>query len=225
MTTATYRAAAVASALSAVTTFLLWFLPRLYASPEGFDATLLLHQNIAYISRLWVNFIHVFLALAAYGGAAMLLWRRSPGLAGFGFLCFLVWGIVELIGVSLNLFAVNFTWRAGFASATPDVQEQVRVLLAWFPVFWDALFFLLLVAFLLGTTCYGLAAVAGRGLERLLGLLFLLAVPLTVAILLGGYASMTVFDGVVEAAYPILQPLSRGVLAAWLWRAARQAVA
>ena len=204
--------------ISAITTFLLWLLPRHYDAPESFEAALQLHQNHVYMSRLWVNFIHIFFALAAYLATASLLRRRSACLASFGFICFCLWGFVELIGVTISIFAVNAIWRAEFSGATPDVQGHYRVLLLGFDGVWDALFFLLLVGFLFGTTCFGLAALKGRGLERLLGVLFLLAAPLTVAIMVSGYTSIRIFDVLISSAYPILQPISRALLGAWLWK-------
>lgn len=220
MSTTSYKIAAVASALSVVTTILLWLLPRLYTSPQGFDEILQLHKNPIYIARLWVNFIHIFLALLAYFAATILFWRRSPTLAGFGLICFLLWGFIELVGVSTNIFAVNFSWRAQFASASPEVQAQLKVLLLGFPAVWDALFFVLLTGFLVGTFCFGVVAISGRGLEWWVGVFFLLAVPLTLAIMLGGYTSVSFLDGVVSWTYPVLQPISRALLAAWLWGAA-----
>ena len=219
MSATSLRVAGAAAFLSAVTTFLLWLLPRLYDAPAGFEQAILMHQDTAYIARLWVNFVHIFLCLAAYGAAAVLLWKRSPALAGFGFVCFLLWGFTELIGVSINLFAVNFTWRAQFQSATPEVQEQLRVLLTWFPAMWDALFFVLVNGFLAATTCYGLAALPGKGLERWSGALFLLGTPLTLGIIVGNYTSLTIFSDIMDWIYPVLQPVSRATLAAWLWHA------
>ena len=96
----------------------------------------------------------------------------------------------------------------------------MRVLLLGFDAVWDALFFLLLTGFLLGTSCFGLAALAGTGLERWVGVLFLLASPLTLAIMLGGYAGVTFLDSLVSWVYPLLQPFSRALLAVWLWQAA-----
>jgi hypothetical protein len=218
VSTASRRAAAIAAVLSAVTTFLLWLLPRLYEAPQGFEETLRLHQNGFYLGRLWVNFIHIFLALAAYGGAAAVLWRRSPGLAGYGLISFLLWGFVELVGVAINIFAVNATWRAQFSTATPEVQERLRVLLLGFPSIWDAMFFVLLVGFLFGTTCCGLAALPGKGLERWVGILFLLGTPLTIAIMIGEYTSLTVLNKFTGWTYPFLQPVSRALLGVWLWR-------
>ncbi len=212
------RFAAIAAALSALTTFLLWLLPRLYAGPANFDQAIALHANPVYLGRLWVNFIHIFFALTAYAAASFVLFRRSPALAGLGFVWMLMWAMAELLGVSVNLFAVNATWRAGFAASTPAVQDQLRVLLMGFQGVWDGVFFLLLVCFLLGSLCYGLALAQHKGVERALGALFLLAVPLTMAIMLGGYTSVNYFDPITGAVYPVLQPVSRLLLAAWLWR-------
>lgn len=218
LTQSSLRFASLAAALSALTTFLLWLLPQLYQAPSDFSQTIALHQNSLYLARLWVNFVHIFAALTAYAAAACLLWHRSALLAGLGFVWFVLWGLTELIGVSTNLMAVNATWRAGFASATPAVQEQLRVLLLGFAGVWDALFFLLLVCFTLGSLCFGLAALDGKGVERVVGILFLLAVPLSAAIIIGGYTRHEWVAGPINYIYPVLQPISRAVLAVWLWR-------
>lgn len=218
VTQSSLRFAGIAAALSAITTFLLWLLPQLYQPPGDFSQTIALHQNPLYLARLWVNFVHIFFALTAYAAAAYLLWHRSALLVGLGFVWFVLWGLAELIGVSTNLMAVNATWRAGFASATPAVQEQLRVLLLGFTGVWDALFFLLLVCFTLGSACFGLAALGGQGVERLVGALFLLAVPLSLAIIIGGYTRHEWVAAPINYVYPVLQPVSRAVLAVWLWR-------
>ncbi len=215
------KVAAVCAGLSAVTTFLLWILPRLYAAPESFAGELALRANPYYMARLWVNFVHIFLALTAYAAAARVLRFRSPALAGLGFLWFVMWGFTELIGVATNIFAVNGTWRAQFTQSAPEVQDRFQTLILGFQGVWDALFFLLLAAFLLGSLFYGLAAWHGRGLERWIGGLFLLAVPLTIAIMIGGYTKSVVFEPLVTWVYPVLQPVSRGLLGWWLWSRAR----
>ena len=215
------RLAGACAALSAVTTFLLWALPRAYAPPADFEASVALHRNAVYLARYWVNFVHIFLALAGYLGAALLFARRSLGLSALGMLFFFMWGISELLGVSTILIAVNGTWRAGWAAADPAARETLRTLLAGFDAVWDAVFFLLLVAFLLGTLCFGLAAWrGGERLERAVGALFLLAVPLTVAIIVSGYGGPAWPGALVAWAYPVLQPVSRAALGLWLWRAA-----
>jgi hypothetical protein len=55
------RTGAVCAVLSAVTTFLLWLLPRFYDALVGFlDESVALHVNPAYMARWWVNFVHIF---------------------------------------------------------------------------------------------------------------------------------------------------------------------
>lgn len=217
MTRTGIRVAAGFAVLSAVTTFFLWLLPRLYSSPQTFEEAVTLHQNPYYMARLWVNFAHIFFALVAYGAAAYVLYRLAPALASFGYLWFVPWGFTELLGVTVNIFAVNRTWRPAFAGASPELQASIRTNIAGFAAVWDAMFFLLLVAFLLGTACFGLAALRDDTLGKWVGVLFLLAAPLTIGIMVGGYTQVRVFKAAMEAIYPVLQPVSRTLLGYWLW--------
>ncbi|HZN02524.1 MAG TPA: hypothetical protein VFD06_02945 [Candidatus Polarisedimenticolia bacterium] len=222
-----FRVGGVCAALSGVTTFLLWLLPRTYDAPAGFEESIALHAHAGYMARWWVNFVHIFLALAGYAATAWALRARSRMLSALGFLWFLLWGFTELLGVSIHIWAVNRTWRAGWAAADAATRDILRANLTGFSAVWDGMFFLLLVAFLLGTLCFGIAAVSGgsgiaaargSGLERWVGAMLLLAVPLTIAILLDGYAGMTAAGRAVERIYPVLQPVSRVSMGVWLWR-------
>lgn len=80
------------------------------------------------------------------------------------------------------------------------------------------MFFVLLIAFLLGTIFYGWATWRGKGLEKLLSYLFWLAAPLTILIILSGYFGFERGTGAVGFVYPILQPLSRLLLGVFLIR-------
>jgi hypothetical protein len=172
------------------------------------------------MTRWWVNFVYVFLALTGYWAAAAAFWNRNRFLASSGLLWFLLWGFTEIVGVSINIWAVNRTWRAQYANADPAMQEILKTNLTGFAAIWDAIFFVILISFLLGTLFLGLAAIRGAGLERWLGVLLLLAVPLTVTILLSEYASITFLGPLVAWSYPVLQPVSRALMAVWLWRTA-----
>src|SRR5215212_8853617 len=106
------KAAACCSMLTVLTTFLLWWLPRQVPATADFAATIALHQNPWYLSLLWVNFVHNWLALFGYIGAAAVLGRRAPGLAAGGLAAFFIWATTELVGISVILFAKNRIWRA-----------------------------------------------------------------------------------------------------------------
>ena len=220
-----FRVGGLCAGASALTTFLLWLLPRFYPAPAGFAASVGLHAEPLYMARLWVNFIHEFLALTGYAAAAAALWHRSRFLAGSGFLWFTLWAFTETIGVSINIWAVNRAWRSRFASADAEARAALETNLTGFAEVWDAMFFVILISFLLGTIFLGLAAVGGAGLERAVGVLLLLAAPLTVVILLSGYAGMPFLERFVTWSYPVLQPASRALMGVWLWRRAPAAVA
>ena len=64
-----------------------------------------------------------------------------------------------------------------------------------------------------------MALFEGQVLQRSLAILFILAAPLTVIIILDGYfgAGLSAW---VAWAYPVLQPVSRALLGVWLFRVA-----
>lgn len=212
------RFAAVCSAVSALTTFLLWLLPRFSPDATSFETTLDLARNFPYMARWWVNFAHIFFALTAYLGAALVLRYRSVGWAVWGFLQFAIWGVTELLGVTVAIWAVNRGWRTEFAAADQTRQAVLRVLLEGWPDVWNGMFFLLLIAFLFGSLSMGTLAFRGSGLERATGVLLLLSVPLSVLIILAEYFSVSIAGSLESVIYPILQPVSRFTMAVWLWR-------
>jgi hypothetical protein len=141
-------------------------------------------------------------------------------LAVSGLAAFTIWATMELAGISIILVAVNHTWRAGYNAADEAGRAALRTLFDGWNGVWDGMFFLLLVAFLLGCLFYGIAAMRGRGLERLVGVLVLAGVPLTALIMIGGYTSATWGNTISDPVYPFLQPVSRFLMGVWLWRSA-----
>lgn len=208
-------AGGVAGIASAVTTFLLWYLPQTYAVAPGFDGTIALHSEPGYMARLWVNYVHVFLALGAYLAVAAVLSRRAPVAASIGFVAFLIWCAAEALGVSINIWAVNEAWRASYAAANSEEQLLIQSSLHTFSGVWNGTFFVILTTFLIGTLSYGIGLFAGGRFEKVLGFLFLLAVPLTFIIMLDGYFGGSMSQWITWS-YPILQPFSRALTGAWL---------
>ena len=213
------RTGAVCAALSVATTVLLWLLPHLHAAPAGTEPESALASDPLYLVRLWVSFGHVFPALAGYAAAAWLAARRSPALAWAGLAAFGVWALTEALGVSINLWAVNDAWRPAYADAGAEAQAAICAALLTARGLWDGIFFLVLVAFLAGSLLLGTAASATPGMARAVATLLLLAVPLTLVIMLDGYFGAGL-AGWVDWSYPVLQPLSRATMAAWIWREA-----
>jgi hypothetical protein len=207
-----YLIAAGAAFLTAGTTFALWLLPRLYPPPANFAAGVELAGNGYYMARQWINLLHIPLALTAYFALAYKLRKKILPVAGLGFVWFIIWGITEMIGIAVIIFSVNRTWRAGFDAADEARKIILKSNIEAFYAIWDSMFFVLLIAFLLGTSFYGWATFRSKGVDRLLSYLFWLAAPLTILIILSGYAEISWADPLVAWIYPVLQPVSRFVL-------------
>ena len=205
----------IASVASAVTTFFLWYLPRTYDAGAGFEGSVALHAEPAYMARLWINYTHIMLALFAYGVVAATMRAKAPIAVGIGFIAFLVWCIAEAIIVSINIWAANETWRAAYGAADEAERQLIRASLHSFSGIWNGVFFVILTAFLIGTLSFAIALFRDTLIQKALGVLFFLAAPLTLIIMLDGYFGATLSEWIAWS-YPVLQPLSRAATGLWL---------
>nr|WP_299342841.1 hypothetical protein [Allomuricauda sp.] len=214
------RITAICAFLTSLTTTLLWLLPKLYAAPTSFEEGVALAANSMYMARLWVNLLHIPLALTAYFGMAYILRKRELPKVGLGMVFFGIWGIVEMIGVSGIIFAVNGNWRTDYTTATVAEKVILKANIESYLSLWDSMFFVLLIGFLLATIFFGWATWNGKGLEKLLSYLFWLAAPLTFLIILSGYFNEVWAGWVVAWMYPLLQPISRFLMGMVIWKKA-----
>ncbi len=214
------KISAICAFTTAVTTTLLWLLPKLYAVPQDFDEAVALAKNPLYMARQWVNLLHIPLALTAYFGLTYVLRKRELPKVGLGMIWFLIWGVVEMMGISGIIFSVNGNWRAKYAEAAPSEQAVLRTNIESYMAQWDSMFFVLLIAFLLATIFFGWATWRGKGLEKLLSYLFWLAAPLTFLIILSGYFEKAWAGIIVTWMYPLLQPISRFLMGVVILRKA-----
>ncbi len=217
-----YRLSAIAAFTTALTTLLLWLLPKVYAPPANFDETLVLPGNVFYMLRQWINLLHIPLALLAYFALAYKLRKTELPQVGIGFVWFIIWGVTEMTGITTIVFAVNKNWRANYAGLDDAGKLIAKSNIENFYAVWDSMFFVLLIAFLLASAFYGWALWGKRGTEKILGTLFWLAVPLTLLIILSGYFDHSWAGSIVGWAYPALQPVSRFLLGLVLWKTAQE---
>src|SRR4030095_12433744 len=90
-----YRAAAICSFMSVITTLCLIFVPKIYGPVTTFEDRMALVHNPLWQLRAWAYLIHPFLTLTAALGVGVALRRVATGLVVPGFLAFVLWGFTE----------------------------------------------------------------------------------------------------------------------------------
>ena len=214
-----YRAAAVCSVLSAVTTLLLIFLPDFFAPADGFEGRMARVYDPAYAARSWVYFVHPFITMMAALAVAMRVRHLRPGLAIVGLIAFLLWGFTEAAQQGMTLFAFD-KWRVAFATADEATRSQIRTLTVMYDGLWDGMYFLILVAFAIANLCFGLMLLRLEGLGRVVGGFYVAACVLTLTLIWRELGWGAVPEPFASWSYPAIQPLARILIGVWLWRMA-----
>ena len=211
-----YRAGAIASFLSVLTTLLLIFLPGLFAPGEGFAARMQRVEDPAYALRSWVYLLHPIITFTAALAVALRLRRRAalvlPGLVGFA-----LWAMTELAQQTMTLFMFD-RWRRSWLAGDAAVRETMEVRADIYDGLWDASYNLLLIGLLIGCAFYAAAMLRLGGLSRIVGLFYAAACALTFSIMvveLGGPSLPPALD---QWLYPAIQPLGRLLIGIWLWK-------
>ena len=215
-----YRAAAVCSLISAITTLGLIFLPKLYQPVSGFEQRMGLTQNPAYVLRSWVYLIHPFLVVTAALAVAARCRFRAAGAASLGFFGFFLWGATEAFQQTLTLVALDRTWRAAWATANEAERHLIRAHVATYDALWDSLYLLILIAFFAGNVLLAIATRAHPGMARWVSIAYVGGAVVTLLILVPEVGGPQLPTGSTEWLYPAIQPAGRALMGVWLWREA-----
>jgi hypothetical protein len=211
------RFAALCAFISAVTTFGVHLLPLLHPAPT-FETQLQLAKNPVYIFRLWVVIIHILLVLGSMWGVAVVKFRTAPGWIGLGIGGYFIFGLAELFRISIVMNAVNPIRLRYLQQPDPALKAT---LLNW-PHLNDALFFLLVIGFLIGNLFYAIAFRKGVRLERWISLLLFIWSGLSLATLLQEYLYQTWINFIPEFISYTYQPFVRILFGIWLWIVAKE---
>ena len=215
-----YRVAALCSFGSVLTTLGLIFLPELFAPAPDFAARMHRVHETPYLLRSWVYLLHPFLVFTAALGLALSVHRRAPVLAIAGMAGFTLWAFNEAGQQTLTLFAFD-RWRLAWDTADEAARAALRVNAAMYDGLWDGMYMLLLIGFAIGNACLGAALLHGETLARVVGGFLLTACALTALLFLNELGIQPLPAGALDWAYPLLQPLGRALIGAWLWRLGR----
>jgi hypothetical protein len=170
------------------------------------------------MANRWAVLVHcalVIVSMFALGAAV----RRESALVILGFLAFVCFGFTEILRTSLSIFAVNRTWRPGYANAVDEAtRDRVRFLIEAYSGVNNALFFIFYSAFIIGLLCYAIAFLRLNGRMRWLGIVFafwsLINLPGLIDAIIG-YESLGSYFGWVG---PYFQPLAGAYVGVWLWK-------
>jgi hypothetical protein len=171
------------------------------------------------MAQRWAVLVHCVLVIISMFGMAAALVGKSASLATLGFLSFFVFGITEILRTSLSIFAVNRTWRSGYAAADDDRTRQMfRDLFTSSGGVNDALFFVFYTAFVIGLLCYGAVLVRTPGYDRWMGILFVLWAAVNLPVFIDTIRATEHLGGYFEWVGPYFQPIARIAIGFWLWQ-------
>ena len=209
------RWAAFASVLSAVTTLLLALLPELFSATSGFEGRMARVLDPAYRLRSWAYLVHPFLVMAAILGLTAATLRRAPFRVVLGAAAFCVWGITEAGQQILTLFVFD-VWRSEWLAGDPDVVATMRLRTAIYDGIWNALYVLLLVAFLAGNLLFASVLFGWNRISTVLALFFVAGATLSLVNLVAEIFSLSPSSTWFDRMYVAIQPLGRAFLGGWL---------
>lgn len=215
------RIAAVCWMATSVTTLGLIFLPRMLPpAPDLLSQALQAAEPIRQL-RLWVGVVHPWLVVVGMLGIAQVTWRRAPGATAVALLCQFVWGLAEMVQQSLLLVGQSWWLYPRYLAAADDATRAgIAASIDATAALSDALFFLLLLAFIAGALLFAWATRATHGLRLAVSIAFVLSAGLGVVSFLTSYGGGVLPDAVMAVLYPAIQPAGRFMTGVWLWRLA-----
>ena len=217
-TPAFYRFAAICSFVSAITTLGLIFLPEVFAPADDFAARMERVNDPIYRLYAWVYLVHPFFVVAAALGVAMRLRRDAASLVLPGLLAFLLWGATEAGQQALTLMAFN-PWRLAWLGGDPVMRATMELRTALYDGVWNAMYFLLIIAFFIANLLYAMALWRRHAFSRIVGAFYAGAAVLTLTIIIAEVGGGQLLPGPVAFwLYPLLQPLARTLIGVWLWK-------
>lgn len=188
--------------------------------PSDFEQRVLLFRNKTYLLNRWWVIAHCLLVIISMWGMALLLLKKSPGLAPLGFLFFAVFGLTEITRQMFVLFYFNGLREQYFLATDPVLKEVLKNTLSTAGVIVAPLFGLFIFAFGLGNFFYGISLFKEKGFSKLLSFLLILWAIGNFLALGNDFWKKSSLNSLLENYSFTYQPLMRLFLALWLWKKA-----
>ena len=108
-------------------------------------------------------------------------------------------------------------WRQAWLVADEAARSALRLQIGVYDGLWDAMYFLLLIGFFIGNTCYATVLLRRRGLSSVIGGFYLAAAVLTLQIFTVELGAPGLPEPWAGWVYPAVQPSGRVLIGVWLW--------
>jgi hypothetical protein len=212
------KIAAICTLLTALTTVCIHWLPGAWSDVTTFEQRAELRNNTTYLAYLWIAIVHCFLVVISMYAIKLYREKATPALVSLGFVAFVGFAFTELLRTSINIFAVNRGWRAGYAGATDEAaRETFREAITVLGGVNDAFFFIFFTCFTLGTLCYGLSLARSSGWSQKIGWMMILWAALNIPGLINTVTGGDHFGSLFSWVGPYFQPLARAAIGVWMW--------
>ena len=182
----------------------------------SFDDRIRLFENSKYIAnRFWV-IIHCLLVLIAMLGFLLIQFKKSRGFTILGFIFFAVFSFTEIFRQMFVFFYMNNLRRSFLENEDVAIQEVIRINMDHAGFFGNALFGLFIVAFALGTICYGISLLGGNRFDNVLAYLMLIWGIGNLFAFGNEFWNSEFLGEFIEYFSIIYQPIMRVLLALWM---------
>ena len=148
-------------------------------------------------------------------GLALMEFRKSPGWIALGFLCFLIFGIAEIVRMTMANTVVSGL-REQYYHATSELLRAD--ILFWLQDVWpkigSVLFLIFIVAFSLGCICYGIPFAH----RKWVGSVFVIWGIVNLIGFTNIFFENEWLDRMIDFFSSTYQPLARLFIGLWFWR-------
>src|SRR5688572_8339055 len=186
--------------------------------PAGFEERILLFRNTTYLVNRWWVVAHCLLVIVAMWGFALLLFKKTPGLAGLGFLFYCVFGIAEITRQMMVLFYTNVLREQYYTATDAAIKEGLKITLASAGQLTAPLFGVFILMFGLGSLCYGLSLIKTKGFSKLLAIMLIISGIVSFLMLGNNFWKIPAIDNAIEKYSYSFTPLLRALTGIWLWK-------
>lgn len=157
------------AAWSLIATAFTTLIPHLVNFPvSSFEESVALYKNQGYVLRNNIVVVHCLLVVISMLGLGLMEIKRKTAWVMLGFIFFLVFGLAEIGRMGVTNVVVNGLRENYSLGANAQFNESSRFLLesVW-PLVGTFLFRVFIVAFSLGSICYGIVFIDKKWIGRI----------------------------------------------------------